>query len=586
MGPYHVAVGKPAPGDVFQELVSSNPQLGLSVLERRLKAMKANRGDADKQAIEEARKAKWCLHLAGIIEQAGLPAASKIAALPDPEAAWRRAFGSRRWGTLKNRASAWSSFAKWIEQAEGKTWPEGPGSILQYLQERWEGGTLHKTTPSSLMSSLLLLEQVGQVPAAGRLSEDPLVVAAVKSWSTDLETSAVEVKQAPMFTVAIILALELTLVRAQTPSGLRFAAFMVLIMVWSALRCDDLQNIDPSSVGLSQLGLKFTIRRTKTSGPGKRQGALQGFVLRSLSLSGYDWIASGWDVLRLDDFAWARDFLCVDLSDSWEVASRGYLEPEGVAAIVRGVLRQLHAPRRQQGVWGLAKNTHLVPDSIIKFWSGHSARHVLPSLAAAIGISADKINFLGRWAVARSASATYIQTSRQIVHQVQGGVCRALLEGTPEPGYIEEELLVELQRFAVAQGSSIDVQQLHGVMSWNASVKCWSLGGKYPAIAVNPDSLRRAVADPAKPDFSPGEDLEDAPYFITISRSGFRRLHISKACAVRQERCIEWVPVHQVSATCADAICKLCRPRVDTNQEPSSASASTDDEAGPSAAAM
>ena len=60
-----------------------------------------------------------------------------------------------------------------------------------------------------------------------------------------------------------------------TDSGLRFACFMVLLMVWKALQCDDLQSIDPSTVSFSQLGLKFLLHRTKTSGPEKKQDTLQ-----------------------------------------------------------------------------------------------------------------------------------------------------------------------------------------------------------------------------------------------------------------------------------------------------------------------
>ena len=184
-----------------------------------------------------------------------------------------------------------------------------------------------------------------------------------------------------MFTVATLISLEVTLVRATAAEGLRFACFMVLIMVWSALRCDDLQCVDPASLTLSQLGLKFTLPRSKTSGPGKKLGTLQGFVLRTVSSSGYDWISAGMSLLKLDAFSWPRDFLCVDLDSTWEAASREFLDAEG----------------------------RLIPSELVNFCLGHSARHVLPSLAAAIGISEDRINFIGRWAAAKSASSTYIQ---------------------------------------------------------------------------------------------------------------------------------------------------------------------------------
>ena len=60
------------------------------------------------------------------------------------------------------------------------------------------------------------------------------------------------------------------------------------------------------------------------------------------------------------------------------------------------------------------------------------------------------------------------------------------------------------------------------------------------------------------------------PFFVTVSRSGFRRLHLSKACAVRQERCMETVGVSKISEGIADAICKLCQPKISAAQETSS----------------
>ena len=93
------------------------------------------------------------------------------------------------------------------------------------------------------------------------------------------------VKQAELVTVAMVLSAEILLVKVGTPAGLRFACFIFLLMCWGTLRCDDIQGIDPSSITLSQLGMKFTLTRTKTSGPGKRIGQLQGYLLRGLSLS-------------------------------------------------------------------------------------------------------------------------------------------------------------------------------------------------------------------------------------------------------------------------------------------------------------
>ena len=281
----------------------------------------------------------------------------------------------------------------------------------------------------------------------------------------------------------------------------------------------------------------------------------------------------------MDAFKFPRDFLCVHLDDSWQVASKDFLEPEGVAALVRAVLRSLHAPKRVDGKWGLSKTVHLVPESLVSFWSGHSPRHVLPSLASAIGVPEDRINFLGRWAAARSALATYILTSRQVVHQIQAQVCRALLEGEPAPGLVEEELFQQMQQHVVSRGG--DGPQAiagHQVLSWSQQASSWSLQSKFPAISIDPTTLRQALDTKPLLEAPEEEVADEAPYFVTVSRSGFRRLHVSKACAVRQERCLEWVPIHVVTADCADAICKLCKPKVNSASAVSSPSASDSEE--------
>ena len=53
---------------------------------------------------------------------------------------------------------------------------------------------------------------------------------------SSLRESRSQWKQAPLYTVAILLSAELTLMRLSAPAGLRFACFMLLIMIWGCLR--------------------------------------------------------------------------------------------------------------------------------------------------------------------------------------------------------------------------------------------------------------------------------------------------------------------------------------------------------------
>ena len=282
-GPYIMRAPGPSAAEVYEGLLAADPALGLAALEKKLKLRKAGAGA--RVEAEDACRRRWGLRLASVIKEAGLPASERIGALPDSDSAWLRAFGSRRGKTLKNRARTWEPVRSWMLQATGKPWPGTTSLLLQYFDERHQCKPMGKTVPQSILSSLCLLELVGQVPPSERLSSDPLLVETVKAWTMQLETVAEPVKQAELVTVAMVLSAEILLVKVGTPAGLRFGCFIFLLMCWGTLRCDDIQGIDPSSITLSQLGMKFTLTRTKTSGPGKRIGQLQGYLLRGLSLS-------------------------------------------------------------------------------------------------------------------------------------------------------------------------------------------------------------------------------------------------------------------------------------------------------------
>ena len=47
----------------------------------------------------------------------------------------------------------------------------------------------------------------------------------------------------------------------------------------------------------------------------------------------------------------------------------------------------------------------LIPPALAGFWPGHSSRHFLVSVAAAIGVGKDDRDDVGRWGIARKTEA-------------------------------------------------------------------------------------------------------------------------------------------------------------------------------------
>ena len=381
--------------DQYDTIVAGSPMLGLAALESHL-AKRAKTGNTARTDEEDRSKKKWALHLADIIIEAKLPAVATFRDLQNANAAWVRAFGSRRSKTLRNRARAWKKLRDWLIVTTGQAWPDGMSILLQYLEERNEVQPMGKTVPMAIHSSLSLLELVGQVPAENRLSEDQLWLESVKSWTAELSRDAPPRKQADLYTVAIAVSAELTLANAAAPLGQRFYCF-VLLLLWGTMRCDDMQNVDPASMELSQIGLKFILRRTKTSGPGKPVGELHGFVAREVSLSGVDWLQLCMDLLEDGELRFSRDFFAISFKKEWGEPEQSFLEPDGLATMLRKLLLTLPAVVRRGGGLALNLGTMLISPEMASFWTGHSARHTLPSWAAAAGIGKEDRDYLGRW---------------------------------------------------------------------------------------------------------------------------------------------------------------------------------------------
>ena len=269
------------------------------------------------------------------------------------------------------------------------------------------------------------------------------------------------------------------------------------------------------------------------------------------------------------------------MNDTWEVQRNTILEAEGLAVLLRRMLGCLREPTVKNGAWATSRNL-LVPDTLRTYWSGHSARHTLPSIAAALDVGKGRPDFLGRWCYAQHGSQDYILTSRQVVHGIQSLISKTILEGSADGGYIEEEVLAGVKQACadLALDQSVILRR-HMVSKWDAAAKCWKLHGKYPHLMIPPEQLQGASGDIEAQlpgpfhAWSAEESLGEAPYFVTVSRRGHRRLHLAKACAVRQERCLETIGIFTLEEAAADSLCKLCKPKL-ANAASSSSSGSED----------
>ena len=157
-----------------------------------------------------------------------------------------------------------------------------------------------------------------------------------------------------------------------------------------------------------------------------------------------DWLSAGYKLWR-DLGQLDRTFLVFQSTPDFEEPCYKFAKPEVISNYMRLIWRQLKVPFRKLGetAWKFRSDGELLGAECYLFWTGHSMRHVLPTIAAIFGIPKEQRDYLGRWHVGLHQSADYIHTCRQIVHDIQRRVCDKLSGG--QPGYDEEELFEDFR---------------------------------------------------------------------------------------------------------------------------------------------
>ena len=355
--------------------------------------------------------------------------------------------------------------------------------------------------------------------------------------------------------------------------------------VWACMRVDDIRCKKPESTRPSTRGLSAKPPRTKTTGPGNQVHA---FIQRDCTLTGRDWLATGFALWDRDELIYPRDYLVPYPTASWNSVRKKIMEPPALANHFRMVLSTLGTPKREDGGWRSNPQMGLVTDEMVLLWTGHSARHVLPTISASIGCLKVDRDFLGRWAIGRSGSNSYLLTSRQIVERIQVLVTQSLVTGNPQ--YNEDELLSEVKEFADSHHLvGHRVRRRHAVLPLRGRLAtCVAFDDadseheELPEEQV--DNLKEAALTLGTVDAEEQQPRGDQiSYFISVSRrTGFRRLHVVGYCHVQASKCQESIVVENIQDATFNAICISCKKMSKSFAEDAEDSASGTDTSGSS----
>ena len=577
--------------EAYSEILGLDVVLQSRVSKSTYRYVNANPG-ASKSDMESTAREYWLSVLVMYLEESDLPICRVAASTTDPGAILRRSFGSRRMKTLRNRARAWKKVRSWLIMIKDRPFPIDVSDMLDFLlflvQEE-----ASRTRIVEVSGALAVLEEAGQVAQDDKISECSIWKQAVNSRLCEIEQGGCAVKRAPPMSVATLVSLELFIADQSKSLYSRAIAWIILLCTWCCMRLSDLEGLDPQRILLSSRGLRAVLIRTKTTGPGKRVKETPIYLARRISFTGTDWLKLGLDIW--DGFEMkSRDYFVFAANKTFDNPVFRYASVETVAQYVRFVLSLLMVPAKQMtGGWRL-KEIPLFDGNGEIFWSGHSMRHFLPSVAASVDIGKEQRDYVGRWHVNQHQSADYVHTSRQIVTKVQEVVNRCICSGSP--GYDETELLTEYKQFLVSRGvdQAGRVAGRHNIWRNTEDNIGYQLGVKWPTLEVLEDPnaewdttlVQPKHVEEAQEEATSSATSRTPPYFVSITRrTGFRRLHKTSGCGVIPERChkVEWI--WEVEEKTADAVCKVClarsgkqKPKSDSSSSSSGSSSSTDEE--------
>ena len=95
-----------------------------------------------------------------------------------------------------------------------------------------------------------------------------------------------------------------------------------------------------------------------------------------------------------------RDFFVMSTDAKMERAIPKFAPVEKVALMVRQVFMDLQVPVKSRFQPWRHREEESMMDSVgVMYWTGHSMRHFIPTVAAAIDIGKEQRDYVGRWHV-------------------------------------------------------------------------------------------------------------------------------------------------------------------------------------------
>ncbi|CAE8624964.1 unnamed protein product [Polarella glacialis] len=521
---------------------------------------------------EEIERKRWNQFVCDIVIRNDLPVLRVAATSLDPDRALANCTGRARSRTLRKKVRTWLAIEKWLIATFGQSWPSSAGQVVDYLEDRAQE-PCGRTVPATAISSLRFFEKVGEVEE--RLADTSLVLSTVSRLEVQLSTNSVPTKKAPMYFLSLLIALEMFVVCERYPLYYRAFAWYKLIKVWASLRSDDCMGLRPCHLKAVSGGIEFLLERTKTSGPGRRVRWLKGFVSSRATITENGWLEAGLVIWLGEGFAFERDYFLPEPNEDFSGCRSKPSDWSATSARSRALFRDLQQVMYDGASWKLNNDAPLVKHhQALLFWTDHSERNVLASIAAFLNLPKADRDYLGRWSA--DGSDEYLRTSRQVVHKVQAQVAQGIRDSFVAGGVDLEDCLGDngLAEYLQSKGVSGEVASecVEGFRVKRLEASSTDDGfGAVQQLALAERERPKMDAETQEQADATDRQSESADpsaslaplYFLSFTRKRkFARLHMISGCAI-----VPGVRVASFEYLCTvdeqpwNDYCKKCWPR-------------------------
>ena len=501
----------------------------------------------------------------------GAPVLSEMSKSLNPERAADSLLGKYRPSTVKRYLSYWQGFRRWILAVTGKNYPVSGMQLVDYLYAREEEG-MGCSIPMAILKSVTWFERVACTPEEESLVAHPLCQMVVADLTVKLEDKAPPVKRAPRFLAVFIPALERVVMDRRQDDQVRVSAWLKLVKVWASLRFDDLANVRRAMVRDYDGKLGGVLKKTKTTGAGKRVRELPIFISEKAYVTEKDWLDTGLRLLKRISPA-GGEYLVGD------GLSMGEMDTNKMISYQESVVLSMDAMNAMRSLDDDA--VPLLPDGWCRFWTEHSERSTLSSGLASLGIVKSDRDLLGRWSP--EGSDQYIRTYNSVVGRMQDTYADAIRRGDAYERLDEGAILEDLKVWLKEKWGIAEAEAVTAVEAWKTQV---STGGVFQNLLVRGDGERTpteiAETTPGSPcdsseptEIEPGqaskrprmsrlEESRDSGYLVVYNRINRGMLHKSgpNGCWMARTREFKRAELFQTAPEESKYTtrCRLCWP--------------------------